>query len=77
MFDATKISPDNFEGFSPWRKKVFVIQAIQLNLPEGFFVDTSEGRMSGKPGDYLVIGIKGEKYPMDREIFQASYDYEE
>lgn len=54
-----------------WRKRPFVRQAVQLPYP--FEVTTPEGVMTGKPGDYLAIGIKGERYPVDREIFEKSY----
>ncbi len=54
-----------------WRKRPLVIQAVQLPYP--FEVTTLQGVMTGKAGDYLVIGIKGERYPVDREIFENSY----
>ncbi len=57
-----------------FRKRPLVIDAVQLNFPEGFHVKTLEGVMTGGQGDYLVIGIKGEKYPVKREIFEASYE---
>jgi hypothetical protein len=46
-----------------------------MNLPEGFSVTTLEGTVIGKPGDYLMIGIDGEKYPCAKEIFERSYDF--
>lgn len=30
--------------------------------------------MTGKPGDYLMIGAAGEKYPIASEIFEKTYD---
>jgi len=74
MFDANKITLNNFEGIFPCRKKPLLIHALQINLPEGFFVDSLEGKHSGKPGDYLMFGVKGEKYICDKEIFEATYD---
>lgn len=52
-------------------KKAIPIQAIQQT--KAFTVNTLEGQMSGKPGDYLVIGAKGEKYPVDKDIFEETY----
>jgi len=43
-------------------------------MPCEFKVDTLEGTMKGKPGDYLVQGINGEQYPCDKEIFEKTYD---
>ena len=53
-------------------KRPIVIQAEQQD--KEFEVETLEGTMKGKAGDYLIIGIKGEKYPCDKEIFEASYE---
>ena len=72
-FNADLITKDNFEGFKKYVKKSIPIDALQLNFPEGFEVTTMEGRLRGKPGDYLIIGTEGEKYPCDKEIFQKIY----
>lgn len=74
MFDATLMSPENFEG--EWVsvvKRPVIVTAIQMNLPEGFTVTTKEGLMTGRPGDYLMIGVDGEKYPCAKEIFEKTY----
>ncbi len=55
-----------------YRKKPIVIEAVQV--PKEFSVETMEGVMTGKPGDYLVTGVKGEQYPVDREIFEETYE---
>lgn len=34
---------------------------------------TKEGKMRLMPGDYLIMGLKGELYPCDSEIFELSY----
>lgn len=39
-----------------------------------FLVDTLEGQMTGQPGDYLIIGIKGERYPCAKAIFEETYE---
>jgi len=53
-------------------KKPIPVRCIQLNEP--FMVETMEGPLQGKAGDYLMIGIKGEAYPCDKEIFEETYD---
>ena len=73
-FDANDITKDNWEPMLLVRKKPIVVHATQLNLPEGFSVTTKEGIMKGKPGDYLMIGVNGEKYPIDKDIFEKTYD---
>jgi hypothetical protein len=54
------------------RKKPIEIQACQMR--EKFEVYTLEGVMKGKEGDYLLIGINGEYYPCDKDIFEKTYD---
>lgn len=73
-FDMTEATPKNFEGFFKARKKPIVIDTLKVNLPEGFKVKTLEGVMKGKQGDYLLIGVNGEKYPCDKAIFEKTYD---
>lgn len=73
-FDMTDVHPGNFEGFVKARKRAITIDALKVNLPEGFIVRTLEGTMRGNPGDWLLIGVKGEKYPCAAEVFDASYD---
>ena len=38
-----------------------------------FSCNTLEGVTCGKPGDFLVVGIDGEIYPCDAEIFNKTY----
>lgn len=56
-------------------KKPIVVHAIQINEP--FVVKTLEGDHQGKPGDYLMKGIKGELYPCDKDIFEKTYNWVE
>jgi len=55
-----------------YRKKPIVIEAEQQKGE--FTVYTLEGMFTGKPGDYLITGIKGEQYPCDKEIFEETYE---
>ena len=59
------------DGFKKYRKRPLTVQAKRMK--EAFEVETLEGTMKGKPGDYLIVGIKGERYPCDKEVFEASY----
>jgi hypothetical protein len=38
-----------------------------------YYIDTLEGKMYVSPGDYIVTGIKGEKYPCKPDIFEQKY----
>jgi len=53
-------------------KKPIPIQCVQIFEP--FVVETMEGEMQGKSGDWLMVGINGEMYPCDNEIFEKTYN---
>jgi hypothetical protein len=54
------------------KKKPIPVRCIQINEP--FEVETLEGIMKGQPGDWLMVGINGEMYPIADEIFKKTYD---
>lgn len=41
-----------------------------------FMVRTLEGDLKVSPGDWIIIGVKGEKYPCKPDIFEATYELE-
>ena len=53
-------------------KKPIPIRCIQM--AEAFEVVTLEGTLTGKAGDYLMVGVRGEMYPCSKEIFEETYD---
>jgi hypothetical protein len=53
-------------------KKPIPVKCAQINEP--FTVETMEGPMKGKAGDYLIVGVRGEAYPCDKEIFEETYE---
>lgn len=38
------------------------------------FIRTEEGIMKASPGDYVILGVKGEVYPCKPDIFEATYE---
>ena len=73
---------------SRYRKKPIVIEAEQvdfakiscpdgvvLNLDSGDWeIDTLEGVHKVSDGDWIITGVKGEKYPCKPDIFEMTYD---
>lgn len=55
-----------------FRKKPVVIDAEPCI--ERTEIHTLEGVMVADPGDWIITGIKGEKYPCKADIFAATYD---
>jgi len=39
-----------------------------------YYIKTLEGLMEVSPGDFVITGIKGEKYPCKPDIFEATYE---
>ena len=49
-----------------------MVKAVEMK--EDFEVQTLEGKMTGHAGDFLVIGVKGERYPVRKDIFEMTYE---
>ena len=64
--------PQEFPTSGKFRKLPVVIHAEQLT--ERVEVHTREGTIVGVPGDWLITGVKGEKYPCGDTIFRQTYE---
>lgn len=53
-------------------KKPIPITACEID--EAFTVETTEGVMTGRAGDWLMQGIRGELYICPADVFEQSYD---
>ncbi len=71
--DPDKIDMNEFmKSAQTYKKKPIPVKAKQMKTQ--FNVKSKEGWISGKAGDYLIIGIRGEPYPCDKDIFEESYE---
>lgn len=57
-----------------YRKKPVVTEAYQHLGPQPIYIDTLEGRMKADVGDWIITGVRGEKYPCKPDIFAATYE---
>lgn len=57
-----------------FRKKPVVIDAEQHQGPEPLVIHTLEGDMTAQPWDWIITGVKGERYPCKPDIFAATYE---
>jgi len=55
-----------------FKKRPVVVEAYQVE--QSVVINTLEGKMLASPGDWIVIGIQGEKYPVKPEIFEMTYE---
>lgn len=71
---VTELNTEIKSKLKSCRKLPVVIRATQMNTE--FQVETLEGNYkTGKAGDYLMVGIDGEMYICDKEIFEKTYDW--
>lgn len=55
-----------------FRKKPVVVEAYQTNTE--LIIETLEGPIHASPGDWIITGIKGEKYPCKPDVFSKTYE---
>ena len=55
-----------------YRKKPVVIEAYQTD--KEMDIETLEGTMHASVGDYIITGVRGEKYPCKPDIFKQTYE---
>jgi hypothetical protein len=49
-------------------------QGLQPRDGSWGYINTLEGRMHVSDGDWIITGIKGEKYPCKPDIFEKTYE---
>ncbi|MEQ2417297.1 hypothetical protein AAAY30_07080 [Ruminococcoides bili] len=55
-----------------YRKRPVIIDAYQTD--KKIVIHTLEGDMTASPGDYIITGVNGEKYPCKPDIFARTYE---
>lgn len=73
VIEAVQFNPeaDNFD-LEYWNVKQRVYKDYQSKT--GWSCDTLEGKHEVTPGDWIITGIKGEKYPCKPDIFDKTYE---
>jgi hypothetical protein len=59
-------------AMAKYRKRPVVIEAYQTD--EEVTIHTLEGTMRASPGDFIITGVNGEKYPCKPDIFIKTYE---
>jgi len=49
-------------------------EVLRVELPEIIYIDTLEGTMAAKPGDWIIRGLEGEFYPCVDSVFRRKYE---
>lgn len=54
-----------------YRKNPIEVDAYQTD--RRVVIHTLEGDLIAEPGDWIITGIKGEKYPCKPDVFEMTY----
>jgi len=55
-----------------FRKRPVIIDAVRIR--NRVTIKTREGTLKGYPGEWLITGVAGERYPCGDDIFRATYE---
>lgn len=55
-----------------FQKKPIIVEAYKTDVE--VIISTLEGEMKASPGDWIITGINGEKYPCKPDIFEKTYE---
>lgn len=71
--EARQIAVENAEELAAWSKSDVIFRPVDGSIA-GMMVYTLEGAMTGKVGDYLIKGVRGEFYFCAKDIFEETYE---
>ena len=76
--DAIQWNGNNHKEIADFCKNSYFIHTeIDNILIKTLYIETLEGSLKAKEGDYIIKDIKGEFYPCKEEIFLLTYDKKE
>ncbi|MGB0862453.1 MAG: hypothetical protein ACPGXZ_06015 [Saprospiraceae bacterium] len=82
VIEAVELTKSNFKkvesflGYDHQDLRTYMneVDFVNRKNPDGLFIQTLEGDMKAKVGDYIIKGVKGEFYPCKPDIFKATYE---
>lgn len=74
VIEAIQWTGDKNQKEDPeWLVKAINNSQITISYPD-MLINTLEGKMIARPGDFIIRGINGEIYPCKPDIFAKTYD---
>lgn len=73
VIEAVQITDETFVSEHP-RPDLHPVGVVFDPVTRTAAVDTLEGRMTGNLGDWIITGVRGEKYFCKPDIFAATYE---
>ncbi|OIJ19231.1 hypothetical protein BKP45_13815 [Anaerobacillus alkalidiazotrophicus] len=55
-----------------FRRKPVIVEAVKITSP--ITIETAEGTLTGKAGDYLITHADGTQYPCNADTFKQTYE---
>ena len=55
-----------------FQKKRVIVDEYKTD--KDMYIETLEGVMHASPGDWIITGVNGEKYPCKPDIFEKTYE---
>ena len=73
MWNTYRLIEGMDEDVAPkWNTYQKTAPIIAKQMTKAFRVNTKEGPVSGKAGDFLCIGVENEMWPIDQDIFHKT-----
>ena len=72
VIEAAQITDATFD--EPHPNSAHIEGIIYDPVQRCAFIKTLEGTMRADLGDWIITGVKGERYPCKPDIFAATYD---
>ena len=72
------VEATQFRGVEHWDGKHVTLEGVEsrwtLSGGREFFIRTLEGDHVVSEGDFVITGVKGERYPCKPDIFEMTYE---
>lgn len=78
--EAAKFGERDFIEWTPWMQKAYTTKQFSYRFdpntgtPNGFIVHSSEGDVTGGPGDYIIKDQNEELRAMECDIFESTFE---
>jgi hypothetical protein len=72
VIEAVQVTDEWFDA--PHPNPLHLPGMVYNPLTRTVVIDTPEGTMTAQVGDWIITGVKGERYPCRPDIFAATYE---
>lgn len=73
VIEAFQWGPEPWLNVPSWWQRA-MHDGVVVTTKAQAIIRTREGDMAALPGDWIILGVKGELYPCKDEIFRLTYE---